>query len=839
MKLSEMDCHSDDQEWGGPLRSEQVKSLYEALPLSIVANLVNALILVFILRSVIDHTTLSVWMGLLAFVLLVRLLVGIAFRNRASQNEESCRCYEFFLTGSIATATLWGLASFVLFAEGSVPHQAYLAFATAGMGAGAVSALASMRMAVNSFLLIMLLPLISRFILAGDEISYAMATMVSLFLVIVLINANRHYANTEQNIRLRMQSQQSEKALKASVERFRELFEGNRSVELVIDPEDGRIIEANRAAEYFYGYDREVLKSMKISDINILPEAEVVAEMERASQEQRNHFFFKHRLASGDIRDVEVHSGPIQWNQKRALYSIVHDITVRVEAEERLRKLSQAVEHASESVIITDRNGVIEYANPAFSSITGYSTSEAIGNTPSILKSGQQSPQFYEHLWRTITSGMVWKRQLIERRKDGTLYPVVMSIAPIFDSQGEITHYVGIQQDMTEQEMLEQKFHQAQKMDALGTLVGGIAHDFNNMLAGIGGNIYLIKGSLKDMPDVEERLENIEGLTSRATSMIKQLLAFARKGNVETTSFGLTSFINEVSRLSEASIPESINFRINRCPEELVVRGDTTQLQQVIMNLLNNARDAVADIENPTITLSLDEYIADEDFKKKHDELVANRFARLTVEDNGCGIPPGDMEHIFEPFFTTKEVGFGTGLGLSMVYGSVSSQGGTVNVESEPGKGARFEVYLPLLDEALPAGISPGSEKMVKGKGELLLVCDDNSELREMLRSVLERINYRVVLAADGLEAVECFRTAMKEVSLVIMDVVMPELSGVKAYERIRGIDPDARVIFVTGYDRDEALKGEILPEEYLVLSKPYNFNQLSRIIREQIEADL
>ncbi len=831
---------SDDSEWKGAreeaVRYEQIKLLYEASSFSIVAASFTAAVLVAVQWQAFSHVMLTVWLGLHLSIALLRGVLIVAFRRAEPEAKKSTNWEHYFIIGLMMSGLLWGAAPFIMFEDRLLSSQAFLAMVAAGLSAAGVSALSQRRLPVFAFISVVQLPLLLRFMFSDSDIALAMTVMMILFFVLMMINANRIYENTRQNIVLRMQSQMNEEALKASEARFRQLFEGNRSVEIVIDPESGRIIDANPAAERFYGYAREKLLSLKISDINTLSREEVAAEMDLARSEQRNHFIFKHRLANGDVRDVEVHSGPIEWNKRQVLYSIVHDITDRVVAEGRLRKLSRAVEQAGEAVLITDREGAIEYINPAFTNITGYALSEVIGKTPKILSSGRQSAAFYDEMWATISNGKLWQRQLIDRRKSGELYPAFLSIAPIFDEKGEISHYVGIQQDMTEQELLEDKFRQAQKMEALGTLVGGIAHDFNNMLAGITGNLYLIKRQLKGNTELSEKVETIDALSFRAAEMIKQLLTFARKGSLESRPFGLTSFIREVSKLSEASIPENIDFNIHICTEELVIRGDATQLQQVMMNLLNNARDAVVDVSNPTITLALDEYRADESFFARHPESTASLFARLIVQDNGCGISDEVSEHIFEPFYTTKEVGLGTGLGLAMVYGTIQSQGGFIDIESNEGIGTRFYVYLPLVEEHDLLDAAQSSEEVVHGNGELILLCDDNANIRETTSGVLESIGYRTITASDGLEAVELYRAKQSDISIILMDVVMPRLGGVKAVERIKEINPDAQVIFATGYDRDEALKGEMPKEGFEVLSKPYGVGHLSQVLRVHLE---
>jgi len=372
-------------------------------------------------------------------------------------------------------------------------------------------------------------------------------------------------------------------------------------------------------------------------------------------------------------------------------------------------------------------------------------------------------------------------------------------------------------------------------MEAIGTLVGGIAHDFNNMLGGMTGNLYLAKKSMADFPDVVNKLEVVESLSYRASDMIKQLLMFARKGMLEMKPFGLTSFIKEVSKLNEISIPENISFTSQFCRNELVVTGDATQLHQALINLLNNARDAVSTAAEPQISLSLDEFEADAEFRHLHPSIKSSSFAQLTVSDNGCGISQENLDHIFEPFYTSKEIGVGTGLGLSMVYGAIESHGGIIEVESVPGEGTSFNIYLPLMEEKESVLTDYEGDELVGGDGEVILIVDDNADIRQSTKGVLESIGYKVLEAFDGLDAVEVFTAHHNDIALVLMDVVMPRLGGVKAVERIFAIDPQVKVIFATGYDKDDTLKGEMPSDDYLVISKPCHIEMLSRVIREQL----
>jgi len=351
------------------------------------------------------------------------------------------------------------------------------------------------------------------------------------------------------------------------------------------------------------------------------------------------------------------------------------------------------------------------------------------------------------------------------------------------------------------------------------------------------GNLYLAKKRMDGFPDVVHRLEVVESLSYRASDMIKQLLMFARKGVLEMRPFGLTSFIKEASKINEVSIPENITFTTNFCQNELVVNGDATQLHQALINLLNNARDAVSSVTEPQVTLALDEYEADAEFIRLHPSIKGTSFARLTVSDNGTGISQDEQEHIFEPFFTSKEVGVGTGLGLSMVYGAIESHGGIVEVDSTLGSGSSFYIYLSLLEEKKSLASDEQEGVIVSGSGETILVVDDNGDIRSSTTEVLESIGYKVLEAADGLEAVELFTAQHHNIACVLMDVVMPRLGGVKAVERMRSVDAKMKVVFTTGYDKDDALKSEMPSSNFLILYKPCHTELLSKVIREQLDS--
>ncbi|WP_198507296.1 PAS domain S-box protein [Mariprofundus ferrinatatus] len=557
----------------------------------------------------------------------------------------------------------------------------------------------------------------------------------------------------------------------------------------------------------------------------------------KAAKESLEPFRWEGRfIINGNTRWVQIESDITAVDESGSLWSgVVSDITERKKAETKLKTLTKALEYAGEAAVVTDHDAVIEYINPAFTKITGYSFEEIVGKKPNILKSSAQDPSFYKVLWDTILRGDVWQGTLIDRRKDGTYYPALMSVAPIHDDSGKVTHFVSLQQDMSEYKRLEEQFLQSQKMEAIGVLVGGIAHDFNNMLAGIVGNTYMAKTRIKDDEKLLGNIEAIERISMRAAGMIKQLLTFARKEHVEMSTFSLTNFLNEAIKLAATAIPESIERSCETSPEELYIHGDSTQLQQVIMNLINNAKDALEGIKNGKISCSLKPYIADDSFWQRHPNCKGEMFACLTVSDNGGGIPENVVSKIFDPFFTTKGVGKGTGLGLAMVYGAIEGHMGAIEVDSVPGEGTTFTIYLPLVD-AKPEQEQVSLQQAVTGQNELILVADDEALILEMYKSVLSHLGYRVIAAHNGEEAVQQFERNMRDISLVVLDVVMPVMGGMDAAKRIRELDEKLPIIFATGYDRGSLDDAGREISDHEIINKPFTVESLSQLIIRSLD---
>ncbi|OIO74981.1 MAG: hypothetical protein AUJ57_01065 [Zetaproteobacteria bacterium CG1_02_53_45] len=535
-------------------------------------------------------------------------------------------------------------------------------------------------------------------------------------------------------------------------------------------------------------------------------------------------------FANGDLRARSWLNGKDELSRVSKAFD---DMAGQIQAAmSEKAKLAGAIETMVECVFITDVKGVIEYVNPAFTKITGYSAAEAVGQNPRLLQSGEHSPEFYHAFWARITSGKVWSGKMIDRRKNGELYHARSSIVPVKSEHGKITHYVSVQEDITLQLEKDLQLAHAMKMESLGTLVGGIAHEFNNMLAGMVGNLYVARKRAEHIPEVTVPLNRIETLSYRAADMIKQLLAFARQDPVSLSVLNLASSIREAMELSRVSVPESVTVEQSIPDTPLNILADKTQIQQVLMNLLANARNAVSETAKPCIWITVHCFQADAAFRKRHPDAV-EKYAILSVADNGHGIDEKNISRIFEPFYTTRNVGEGTGLGLSMVFGVVERHGGVIEVESDVGKGTLFKLYFPLVDEA--PELEPSTDEYVHGNRELILIADDEEAVRDASREVLEHSGYRVSVAADGAEAVAHFAANPESFSLVVLDVVMPGLSGTDAAVKMREIRPDIPIVFQTGYDKAHLNKGVAAIGESIVLNKPLSPEKMLNVIASML----
>ncbi len=510
------------------------------------------------------------------------------------------------------------------------------------------------------------------------------------------------------------------------------------------------------------------------------------------------------------------------------------DITATRETNERLRVLAKALDSAVNIVVITDALGAIEWVNRAFCETTGYTREEAMGKNPrELIKSGRHDQPFYEKMWSTIQAGRVWSGEIVNRKKDGTLYPEEVTITPVKNEAGEIRHFIAIKRDLTHEKAQEQRSLRAQRMESIGTLAGGIAHDLNNALAPILVSVDLLREA-EDKDEREQFLHNIEVSARRSAEMVKQVLGFARGVSGERVPTDPRVLLRDLQKLIRDTFPKNITFEMQNPEVVGLVLCDPTQLHQVLLNLCVNARDAMP--HGGTLGISVENTRLAEASSSVDGELVVGRtgdYVKITVRDTGSGIPKDHLEQIFDPFFTTKETGKGTGLGLSTSHSIIKGHGGFFHVVSELGRGSVFEVYIPAHHAtAEPAIQQAGEEEQTDGAGKTVLLVDDEELVRKSVRKLLENAGFRVLTACNGWEAVNIFEKECANIDVVLTDVAMPVMDGPSAARIMRGIKPGLSVIATSG----QPIADDTGTGIRHFLSKPYTRAAILKTIRAALD---
>ena len=636
--------------------------------------------------------------------------------------------------------------------------------------------------------------------------------------------------------------QRAEESLRASEQKYRTLFESANDAMFIFDPATEIVLEANSKALETYGFSREEFIGLSLKSITmdaVRGEHEVRRILELGSLKNYETVHFR---KDGTSAHFLVNSSVIDYKGVRAILSISRDITDRMQADEILRLQSAALQTAANAIVITDRAGVITYVNSAFTRITGYTTEEALGNTPKILKSGEQPPEFYENLWATINAGNVWRGELVNKRKDGSFYSEEMTITPVQNEQKEITHFIAIKNDITDRKRLQEQLVQAQKMEGIGTLAGGIAHDFNNILGIILGHVSLIPRSKNDPLLVSNSVDTITKAVQRGAGLVRQILTFARKTEIERKSVNVNALIVELTKMFQQTFPKTIEIVTDLDQSIPLVAMDQTQFQQAIMNLCINGRDAMeesSELQLPRGVLTIrTTRVSKLQIRLKFTDASDSEYICVEVRDTGVGMNESTKQKIFEPFYTTKELGKGTGLGLAVVYGVVKGHHGFIDVESERGKGTTFSLYLPSSSGQVAISERSDAEDMQRLKGsETILLIEDEASLLNLMTTVLVGNGYTVISARDGIEAIAQFEQHRNRISLVLTDMGLPKRDGSEVVAALKSKDPNVKVIIVSGY-LEPHYKAELLKSGAKdFVQKPYVPDQVLKKIRKVLDA--
>jgi PAS domain S-box-containing protein len=645
--------------------------------------------------------------------------------------------------------------------------------------------------------------------------------------------------------------------LAESETRFRLVFE-HGGVGMALLTRQGDLLEVNPAFVRLLGYAPDELRGRRLGDFAHPEETPTDLSVVRAgsSGDVLHERERRYRHKDGHTVWANVLRVPVRDAARRVQYlvAVLVDITARKHAEERLREqrdfTALVLETADALIMVLDTRGHIVRCNKKCCAVSGYEAEQLVGRPfwEFLLPQGQVEAA-RERFRKLVTEPLRQATPLAHegcwRTRGGEERLIAWRTTPGYDAEHRLTHVIETGLDVTDQKRLEEQLRQAQKMETLGTLVGGIAHDFNNQLTAILGNLELgrrlwsqrAKGGAED--EANAALRDAELAARRCADMTRSLLTFSRHHVTETRPVDLNAVVQDSCRLLRRVLPGTIRLDVLPGEEVWPASADSTQIHQVLMNLVVNARDAMGGAGIVKVMTGNRTFTAEDCLRNV--EARPGRFVELTVRDTGPGIAPGILGRIFEPFFTTKPVGQGTGLGLAMVFGIVKAHRGWVTVESEPGHGATFRVYLPAADEAARGERDHCADGELAGeragaKEHLILVVDDEEYIRRLAQTVLERAGFRVVAARDGHEALALYRQRSAEIAAIVLDLTMPGMTGLQVLQATLQINPGVRVIFSSGYAAEGDREQLLAVGARAFVPKPYRLDELSRAVREVLE---
>jgi PAS domain S-box-containing protein len=635
-------------------------------------------------------------------------------------------------------------------------------------------------------------------------------------------------------------SKQAEAALRESEERYRGLFDNATDFVFAMDLR-GTFTNVNRAAKRQTGLASDEL--IGINFAKYVPKGEkkrVIRAFRRLYKtgEPLQDFPIDVIVADGSRKQFEMSAGLLKRGDRIVGFQgSGRDVTERKKAYEALRRSEERFRELAEVLpeIVFEMNteGKLTFVNKKAFDLTGYDAADFEKGFQAInLLVPEDRERAIKNIERVMKGAEPTDNEYTAQRRDGTTFPLMARSVPVV-SDGNVVGLRGILIDMTERARLEEQLRHAAKMEAIGQLAGGIAHDFNNLLTGILGYSNLLKLRSEPGSEMHDAVKTIEGAAERAAELTNKLLGFARRGKQQIVSVDLHKTIYEVVSLLSRTIDKSIRISVQLTAETAVTLGDPGQLQQVLLNLAINARDAMP--EGGDLTFSTRRFRLDDEYCRTHPESIPGDYIAVEVADTGSGIPKEIVGRIYEPFFTTKPTGQGTGMGLSMVYGIVKNHGGEIEVSSDVGRGTVFRVLFPCREEYSPDDAEEAHRHPVGGVGSILVV-DDEEVVRKTASNMLQRLGYEVTPVSRGSEAVEYYRKHGSEVDLVIIDLVMPDMDGGDCLDGLLHIDPDVRVLLSTGYGLDGRVQELLDKGGRGFIQKPYQLQELDVRVREALD---
>lgn len=644
---------------------------------------------------------------------------------------------------------------------------------------------------------------------------------------------------TEQNERLeqeiseRKQAQEEReeafRAFQESEARFRRFVESN-IIGIILTDLSGKITEANDAFLQMVGYEREKLRSGTLRwDEMTPPEYQHLEERAIAQLLSTGVCtpFEKEFIRKDGSRVPIMIGGALMEESQQSVVGFVLDISERKQAEQKIVEQAALLDITTDAILVRDLNNQIQYWNKGAEGLYGWKTEEAIGKNANELLYRQETLDQLENSRKSLTEYGVWHSELHQVTKASKDIIVASRWILVRDEDGQPKSILTVNTDITEKKQLEAQFLRVQRMESLGTLASGIAHDLNNTLTPILMTVQLLECKLSDEQS-QQWLSIMETNIKRAADLVRQVLSFSRGLEGQRTSLRVEHLISEIERIAKQTFSKAIEIRTDiLTPNLWAIYGNATQLHQVLINLCVNARDAMPD--EGILQISARNFCVDAQYARMNIEAKVGSYVVITVSDTGIGIRHEIIDRIFEPFFTTKEVGKGTGLGLSTVIGIVKSHGGFVKVLSKVGEGTQFQVYLPAMLARETKGSPVERGELPTGQGELILVVDDEDSIREITKTSLETYGYKVLTASDGIEAIALYTQHKENISIVLIDMMMPSMDGPTAIGVLHKINPQVKIIGVSGLVLNPKMIEQIGNNVKAFLPKPYTSDELLR----------
>jgi two-component system, cell cycle sensor histidine kinase and response regulator CckA len=626
-------------------------------------------------------------------------------------------------------------------------------------------------------------------------------------------------------------------------ERLRRLLDSAPDA-MVIAGNDGRIVLVNTQTEKLFGYKREELLGQPV-------EVLVPERFWNHHQAHRGNYMANPQARAmgagselyglkkdGTEFPVEISLSPQQTDEGILVSSTIRDISERKRVDDALRQSEanfRAMIEGTYGVYRATPDGRLLVVNDALVKMLGYRSAEELlllNLATDIFEKGKYTPLLFD---QPGTRKQFARLEAQWRKKDGKTIAVELSGRPVRDDAGKVLYFEVIAEDVSHVRGVEHRLRHVQKMEAIGRLAGGIAHDFNNVLGVIVAYSEMLVEKLRDNSELSPLVTSITKAVERGGTLTRQLLAFSRQQVLEPQVISIADHLEGTKDMLARVIGEDIQLAILPRDPKLRVKVDPTQLEQVVMNLVVNARDAMP--EGGRLTIETSEIDIDDEYCSRNPEARPGRHVMMAVTDSGCGMTPEVLSRIFEPFFTTKEQGKGTGLGLATIYGIVKQSGGHISAYSEVGRGTTFKVYLPVTQEEIDKLEVPSQERIAPRGEETILLVEDEESLRSVTQEFLSNKGYRVIVAEDFQKALEASENNSRHIDLLMTDVVLPGASGPKLADRLATTRPDMKVLFVSGYTADALVHGDLHRTDFAFLSKPFSLNTLARKIRTILDS--